>query len=104
MSTTPFLLTRHPKKNGKDTPAAQVRMELGRRGFSGPVTVAPVDYTVIAGKKLRWLEFQRVRKQGGGRFADSRGYGFRIEFPEPVKGPIAIGYACHFGLGQFAAE
>jgi CRISPR-associated protein Csb2 len=104
MSTTPFLLIRHPKKNGKDAPAAQVRMELSRRGFPDPVTVAPVDDTVIAGKKLRWLEFHRIRKQGSGRLADPRGYGFRIEFSEPVKGPIAIGYACHFGLGQFAAE
>ena len=29
------------------------------------------------------------------------GYGFEIEFAEPVQGPIALGYGCHFGLGQF---
>jgi CRISPR-associated endonuclease/helicase Cas3 len=30
--------------------------------------------------------------------------GFRIEFPEIVRGPIAIGYGAHFGLGLFVPE
>jgi len=33
--------------------------------------------------------------------ADSRGFGFEVVFSEPVRGPIALGYGCHFGLGQF---
>lgn len=103
VSRTPFLLARHPKRNGKDSPAAQVRMELVRRGFPDPVKVVPLDHTVVAGKRLRWLEFQRIRKQGCGHLADPRGYGFRIQFQEAVRGPIALGYACHFGLGQFVA-
>jgi CRISPR-associated protein Csb2 len=24
-----------------------------------------------------------------------------LEFTEPVAGPFALGYGCHFGLGQF---
>ena len=28
----------------------------------------------------------------------------RLIFDEPVKGPIALGYASHFGLGTFGAE
>lgn len=28
-------------------------------------------------------------------------YGFEIEFAEPVCGPIALGFGCHFGLGLF---
>jgi CRISPR-associated protein Csb2 len=103
VSRTPFLLARHPKRNGKDSPTAQVRVELIRQGFPDPVKVTSLDHTVIAGKKLRWLEFQRIRKQGNGRLAGPRGYGFRIEFRESVNGPIALGYACHFGLGQFVA-
>jgi hypothetical protein len=30
--------------------------------------------------------------------------GFRLSFSEPVFGPIALGYGCHFGLGQFVPE
>jgi len=26
---------------------------------------------------------------------------FEIEFPEPVRGPLALGYGSHFGLGLF---
>jgi CRISPR-associated protein Csb2 len=29
------------------------------------------------------------------------GYGFKLEFAEPISHPVALGYACHFGLGQF---
>jgi CRISPR-associated protein Csb2 len=27
---------------------------------------------------------------------------FRLEFPRPVRGPIALGHNSHFGLGLFA--
>ncbi|WP_438041345.1 hypothetical protein [Sorangium sp. So ce128] len=28
--------------------------------------------------------------------------GLRLTFAEPVRGPIALGYASHFGLGAMA--
>mgnify|MGYP003428794747 FL=1 len=68
-----------------------------------PERVEPLDYAKISGKKVRWLEFRRFRNRGGGQLADSRGFGFEIVFAEPVRGPIALGYGCHFGLGQFVA-
>ena len=51
-----------------------------------------------------WLKFRRERQKGGGRRGDAHGYGFRLHFNEPVRGPIVLGYGCHFGLGQFQAE
>lgn len=102
-SVTPYILTRHPKKNGKDSPISQVARDLLRRGFPTPEHIEHLDHTKIAGKKVRWLEFRRFRNGGGGQFADSRGFGFEIVFAQPVRGPIALGYGCHFGLGQFVA-
>jgi CRISPR-associated protein Csb2 len=102
-SVTPYILTRHPKKNGKDSPAAQVAKDLLRRGLPKPERIEHLDHTKITGKKVRWLEFRRFRCGGGGQIADSRGFGFEIVFSEPVRGPIALGYGCHFGLGQFVA-
>lgn len=102
-SVTPYIITRHPKKNGKDSPAAQVAKDLLRRGFPKPERIEHLDHTKITGKKVRWLEFRRFRKGGGGQIADSRGFGFEIVFSEPLRGPIGIGYGCHFGLGQFVA-
>ncbi|MEW6048798.1 MAG: type I-U CRISPR-associated protein Csb2 [Bacillota bacterium] len=116
VSRTPYLLTRHPKthRDGRrkvgpdglqlDGPEAQLRAELARRGFPAPVLVATVRGAVLGGKEVRWLAFRRERLQGGGRLASPVGYGFRVEFPKPVRGPIALGYGCHFGLGQFVAE
>ena len=37
--------------------------------------------------------------------ASSRPHGlFRLRFPRPVTGPIALGHSCHFGLGLFVPE
>jgi CRISPR-associated protein Csb2 len=102
-STTPYLLTRHLKKNGKDSPHDQVRRDLRWRGLPEPEVIQALMQTDIGGKKVRWLEFRRMRISGGGRLADPRGFGFRITFAVPVQGPFALGYACHFGLGQFVA-
>ena len=37
----------------------------------------------------------------GSLAASESGAAFMIEFPEPVSGPVALGYGCHFGLGLF---
>lgn len=26
---------------------------------------------------------------------------WRLTFPEPIQGPLALGFGCHFGLGLF---
>jgi CRISPR-associated protein Csb2 len=31
------------------------------------------------------------------------GYGFVIEFAEPIAGPLCLGYGCHFGLRLFVS-
>lgn len=116
VSRTPFMLTRHPKtyRDGRpklgpdgrqiDGPEAQLRAELARRGHPGPVSVELVRETTVGGKELRWLEFRRQRRSGGGKPSSLTGYGFRLTFDQPVRGPIALGYGCHFGLGQFVGE
>ncbi|MFW6105710.1 MAG: type I-U CRISPR-associated protein Csb2 [Chloroflexota bacterium] len=113
-SRTPFVLMRHPKvrKNGQpktredgtwiDGPEDQLLAEITRRGLPEPDTIEALDYTTSRGKKLLWRSFARLRKGSSGAYAGG-GYGFRMMFPQPVRGPIALGYGCHFGLGQFQA-
>ena len=115
ISRTPFMLTRHPKtyRDGRpkvgadglqiDSPEAQIRRELKRRGLPDPVSIKHQEITEAAGGKIRWIQFRRIRKNGGGRLANPLGYGFLLEFKEPIVGPLALGYGCHFGLGQFVA-
>lgn len=104
-SATPYLLTRHPKKNGKESPAEQLRRDLERMGLPEPVGIEQMpDGRPTRRKTFRWLEFARERQTGGKPPAQALGYGFRITFDEPVTGPIALGYGAHFGLGTFVAE
>jgi CRISPR-associated protein Csb2 len=60
--------------------------------------------TKLGGRFTTWLRFRRLRQRGNGCRGDSRGYGFRLRFSQPVRGPILLGYGCHFGLGQFWAQ
>lgn len=113
-SRTPFVLTRHPKvrKNGQpklredgtwiDGPEDQLRAEMVRRGLPQPQSIERLDHTESRGKKVFWRSFARIRQSGSGAYAGG-GYGFRVVFAKPVRGPIALGYGCHFGLGMFLA-
>ena len=116
-SLTPFVPIRHPKcyrdgrpklrENGEqiDGPEDQLRLELRRRGLPDPVRIERLDSLLLAsGKPLRWLEFRTERRAGGGTRARQSPSGFRLVFAEPVRGPLALGYGAHFGLGCFVAE
>lgn len=106
-SATPFLLPRHPKprKTGLvDGPEAQLRRELDLRRANGQVPSVRAIRSVPAleqrnARTLRWLEFRRWRKNR--KPAVPQGYGYEIEFDEPVRGPLALGFGAHFGLGLF---
>jgi CRISPR-associated protein Csb2 len=114
-SLTPFVPLRHPKRHrdgrpkldeqGRqvDGPEDQLLLELHRRGLPGPASVEPLPRARIGGREWRWLEF-RQRRPGGNGAAFGHGIGFRLTFDEPVEGPLALGYGCHFGLGLFVAE
>jgi CRISPR-associated protein Csb2 len=113
ISLTPFIPTRYPKATRAGvpkldssglqigSPGHDLRRLLSLGGLPDPVSVEPVSGIELAGKKVSWWEFHKERSFGDGRRAGNLGYGFRIEFPEPVQGPIAVGYGAHFGLGVF---
>jgi len=109
-TATPFIPTRHYKERGtkKDNfsrdqlTAMNLREELKRRGFPDLVgEPRPLEHLELDGRPLNWREFRQRRVFGDGRRGSDFGKGFEIEFAEEVSGPIALGYACHFGLGLF---
>lgn len=118
-SVTPFSLPRFPNRGGgkpprpRDLPEGQLVRELKNRGLPEPVSIKRIEgyqgggippkggttkRTTKQRQLVRWLEFHSTRYNGtkGNGLA-----GFEIEFAEPVRGPIALGFACHFGLGLF---
>jgi CRISPR-associated protein Csb2 len=100
VSTTPFCSGRHWRKGRGEYPeflADEIRRECRNHGMKEPRTV-----TMLAASPglFEWVEFRRNRKDDTPR----PGYGFRLEFDVPVPAPFSLGYGCHYGLGQFAAE
>lgn len=94
-SFTPFAPARHGKRRvpwGEHV-REEVYRELGYRGIP-----APVEVTLLRGS---WLAFRRHRPVKEQLRDARRATGVRIEFDEPVRGPIVLGALSHFGLGVF---
>lgn len=89
VSSTPYLCSRHPKRNGTDSPIEQILRECRQRDLPEP------RVTAIDGS---WLEFKRQR---WGKQQHGTPLGFRLEFSEPVQGPLSLGASSHFGMGRF---
>lgn len=99
-SATPYLHPWHVKKRfGVED---QLRRECHERGLPSPLTIEPLDEVEIGrGRKRRPIHFRRFRSKRGVAQADRLGSFWRLTFPEPVAGPVALGFACHYGLGLF---
>lgn len=99
-SVTPFIPTRFPKTvrgAQKDSVEEQILVACDRLLGVAPAKVTPV------GDRAEWAAFGRRRRNGKGRRGPDWPLGARLEFATPVRGPIALGFGAHFGLGLFEA-
>jgi CRISPR-associated protein Csb2 len=98
-SATPFVPPRHWRK-GRDFQQFmedEVRRECRNHRVGG----RPSEVEVLRHmpEMFEVVEYRRNRKDDPVRPA----YALRLTFADPVLAPFAIGYAAHFGLGQFLA-
>ncbi len=132
ISATPYLVTRHARTRGphrvdlRDRASCEAffradilaQLRSSRPDLSvllGDVRIEPlygehgrfmlpVGPVGTCSRSLRPLQFRRFRSKaaddGGRRMAGA----FRLTFPEPVRGPIALGHSSHFGMGLFAGS
>lgn len=109
-SVTPYLHPWHLKKPEQRSPEAtlaavteQLRREWGLRGrdLPGIETVTELLDTLAGGRRLKPLHFHRFRSKRGLAQPDTLGRILELRFAEPVRGPLALGFGCHFGLGLF---
>lgn len=98
-SVTPFLLSRHPKRHS-DGSEDQLRREAALAGMPAIASVQSTKRPCGA-RGPPWASFRHARRRGP-MPATPLAFGFRIRFVQPVSGPLALGYASHFGLGLFA--
>jgi CRISPR-associated protein Csb2 len=106
VSATPFVLPagRHRVRgNGRpragESPETSLRKMLVRFGM-------PVPQVALADRNPGWVTIHEARGERGRRAAERGtrmrpGHCFRVEFPQPVPGPLCVGHSCHFGLGLF---
>lgn len=99
-SVTPYLHPWHVKKRfGVEE---QIRRECRERGIPEPVAIEGFDEVDIGGgRKARPIHFRRFRSRRSLVQPDRLGSFWRLRFPEPITGPLALGFACHYGLGLF---
>jgi CRISPR-associated protein Csb2 len=96
VSATPFVTVRH-MRHGRDLARFledEVRRECRNHGIEQPIEVERLSR--IDGL-FDIVEFRKNRKNDPAR----PGYAFRLRFGRPVLTPFALGYGCHYGLGQF---
>ena len=100
-SLTPFVPPRFLKKPGRRNDLVdQVRAELASRGLP-PAEVINLAINAPGARHLR--HHVRHRRWGNPPPQDVC-FALQITFAEPVQGPIALGYASHFGMGLFACS
>lgn len=110
-SLTPYLHPWHLKKPQTRSPDAlqlalleQLRRDWNARGPGRPdiLDFNELDERSFGGRRLRSLHFHRFRSKRGLRQPDTQGRLLELTFEQPVAGPLALGFGCHYGLGIFA--
>lgn len=101
-SLTPYLRPWHMKKNFGL--AEQILRECRLRGLPEPVEIRPINEVMIGNVPRRPVHFHRFRNKRGLTQPDTHGCLVEIVFPEQISGPLALGFACHYGLGLFAPQ
>jgi CRISPR-associated protein Csb2 len=99
-SVTPYLMPWYTKP--RFGLPEQIRRECRARGLSEPIAIDHLPHLHIQGRDLTPLHFHRFRSKRGLTQPDPCGAFLRLTFDRPVQGPLALGFGCHFGLGQFA--
>lgn len=103
VSVTPYLHPWHIKKNF--SVADQIRRECEKRGFPGIKELKSVQTIKIGSRNRRPIDFRRFRSSRRTQSQpDRQGSFWKITFADPVSGPVALGFACHFGLGLFQPD
>lgn len=99
-SVTPFVAPRFVKSSGRNSLIGQIQAELESRRLPALSQLEEIDRETALRRGYR--HFVRVRRSGGSPPPVDTCHALRLVFAEPVRGPLALGYASHFGLGLFS--
>ena len=101
-TATPYVPPRYAydrkgRPKAGESPEEQIRLELGRRGYTTTgLTIRVNDQAV------EWTRVHRLRRRlGDSTNTERRGYHVLLTFEKAIQGPISLGHSSHFGLGLF---
>lgn len=109
-SITPYLHPWHLKKAEQRSAEAlyaawigQLRREWAARAQDSPslVGLELLEAADFGGRRLMPIQYRRFRRKRGLSQPDTLGRMVELRFAGPVRGPVALGFGCHFGLGLF---
>ncbi len=106
-SFTPYVAAHYLKcKNVERELQKLVEQELRWRGIETAVRVEVLDARAsdFLGFVRRRMKDRQSKKSTTPRPPNTTPWSLRLHFAEEVEGPVALGYASHFGLGLFVAE
>lgn len=120
VSATPYVLTRHPKVTRagapkmtplgvqRDGPEDQVIREWEGRRACGASLPRMVSVGRLEDKEYatagKWVPWDVRRERPGLPIVRMPAVRLRIVFDGEIRGPLALGYGCHFGMGLFTPE
>jgi len=125
VSATPYIATRYAKTRGRHridmaspearaaflqddlrSQLAAVRPDLAGEAAPG-VTIEPLwddNHVFKVVERWRPIQFKRFRRKAGDDGGRRLAGAFRLTFHRPVRGPIALGWSSHFGMGLFIPD
>ena len=92
VSVAPYYRPWHAKRGFSQDD--MIRRECAARGLP---PLVEVELIASGAPPPRW------RWRDSAPTGNARGTAWRLLFDAPVRGPLALGYSCHFGLGLFAS-
>lgn len=125
ISATPYVATRYAKTRGRHridlhSPEARVaflqddlRAQLAclsqdlAAECAPDVTIEPLwddNHVFLVASRWRPIQFKRFRRKAGEDGRQRLTGAFRLRFSRPVRGPMALGWSSHFGLGLFIPD
>ncbi len=109
-SITPYLHPWHLKKAEQRSGGAlhaallaQLMREWTARAQGLPpiVELKMLEEADFGGRRLKPIHYQRFRRKRDLTQPDRLGRMVELRFAGPIRGPLALGFGCHFGLGLF---
>lgn len=98
-SMTPYLHPWHVKT--RFSIEDQISRECRERRLPEPCNFERLATLKVGTQNLRPIHFHRFRSKRRISQPDRQGSFWRLKFPQPISGPLALGFGCHFGLGLF---